>query len=1223
MEVDSEILVEVIDKNGQLLKSQVYSIGDDVDTKVISIDITSNTPPGECIVTIIGVASQAPDGSAIPGVWQNVPNFRWTRIFTAKTDSPNKSPIIYGTNKPSIRIDEIKKPFYLLAYNQELSGSDNSNYWNGNITSSYVLSSDGFGEAKNTNSKVTYRKSGDKYYITAQPESGQSILDFGGFTKDMEGGILIVRNPQTVRPSSVNGYTAAPVFAPEEEGDGLFENTTFTNNTASFVTGAYVTTVAEVISPFEVRTSTPHTTLQGLTSAQYQNFEHFEFGESDFELMWSQMPVSYSASPTGSTGAPLNTSYAHVKFNNLEPLTGDVTRIKCYIKNHQAPFDWMLASDNAVEANELLYRDDFEKYRYPIGDFTQYGVAHNGTASLNTYWTASGVGTANPSLGIYRQSDSNENPPVMDCLVVGDNNQALQLDDTAFWWVQPLVTASFYQDQWYELSFKAVSQRTQIPSWTSANNNAIEDPKLSVYMSGSAFVDGGDDYGKFIGLIEDTAVKKKHIDFDRMQNEVGRKFVFRADGTEGAMPKFKIDSGIWYIWDVSIKPWDRVGFTPGSWDVIFQTIKCNVANYDSLDFRFEFYNDYGDIANYTAIVPNVPWQNELTATFTNVVTNTISGSTGSFGNVNININTGPTTYVNGPFIFTGSISTTGPNTFGGTSSFTGPTTFSGGISASGPIYLGDNCLDTVDIYGTTSVHCLTTQNNNIVTYNTTTKRLHYSTASTNDIGSGTGGTGGADNLGNHVASQSLFMDEYWITSSDSNGHVWFNHNGSNKNTDFGQVYRSGDDVMIFRNRKSYINEIRAEDTQGLTFRIDTANRTFGQPAVPPNQQPATAHGGMQMLYNNRWYYYGLRYADTNYNVKYNNQTGEITFFRETGIGSGGSGCMISKEYRKAEVGQLGANWAHGTHDPVEHQSYIACGVTIGPPGKQIGLASGYSHWNNFSNAYDDTAWFMVNGFNSFDCPDGAAGALSGDGQFLEQGVMYSAIFNKCADPVGVGEDNFDCEQAGAGHGIKIATSTIPRSVAVKGGNSAFMSVQPGLHCVEGQGADATFGNPPQLPATPCGLPNAFYISFFHREAVKTSYGAFMIKSSYAGGVRKHHSNFKTQVIYETVSDRRLKTNIKDSNYGLDDLLQIPVRSFEWKATPVSEGGTRTTGFIAQEVQPVYPEAVVGTEEWCEEPEKQPIIMDYNTMIPLLVQSVQDQQKIIEKLTKRIEQLENR
>ena len=91
-----------------------------------------------------------------------------------------------------------------MAYNQELSGSDNSNYWNGNITSSYVLSSDGFGEAKNTNSKVTYRKSGDKYYITAQPESGQSILDFGGFTKDMEGGILIVRNPQTVRPSSVS-----------------------------------------------------------------------------------------------------------------------------------------------------------------------------------------------------------------------------------------------------------------------------------------------------------------------------------------------------------------------------------------------------------------------------------------------------------------------------------------------------------------------------------------------------------------------------------------------------------------------------------------------------------------------------------------------------------------------------------------------------------------------------------------------------------------------------------------------------------------------------------------------------------------------------------------------------------------------------------------------------------------------------------------------------------
>ena len=52
MLVNSEILVEVIDSNGQLLKSQVYGLGDELDTKVISVDVASNTPPGDTIVTM-------------------------------------------------------------------------------------------------------------------------------------------------------------------------------------------------------------------------------------------------------------------------------------------------------------------------------------------------------------------------------------------------------------------------------------------------------------------------------------------------------------------------------------------------------------------------------------------------------------------------------------------------------------------------------------------------------------------------------------------------------------------------------------------------------------------------------------------------------------------------------------------------------------------------------------------------------------------------------------------------------------------------------------------------------------------------------------------------------------------------------------------------------------------------------------------------------------------
>tara|TARA_R100001015_G_C4635340_1_gene204756 strand:- start:5750 stop:10666 length:4917 start_codon:yes stop_codon:yes gene_type:complete len=1564
---NTEVLVEVVDANGQLMKSQVYSIGDDLDTKAISIDVAPNTPAGECIVTIIGVASEAPNGAPIPAVWQGVPNFRWTRIFTCKPGASNKSPVLYSnSSRPVIKIQEIMKPFFLLEHNQELSGSTPANSWTGNPTSSYILSSDGFAKeigSANTNTKVSYRKSGDKYFLTAQPQ-GSNFIDFGGFTEDMEGGIVIVRFPQNPRPASYRGYTSEhqpttnPVFAPEEEGDGLFEDISYLHATStvvtnSFVTGAYVTVVEEVISPFELRTSSPHTTIQGATSAQYQNFEHFEFGPSDFELMWAQTPISYSASPTGSNGEPLNTSYAWVTFNNLEPLTGDVTRIKCYMKNEQAPFDWVLASDNAVEANELLYRDDFQKYRAPVGNFTKYGVGANGTASLSTYWTASGVGTPLPSIGLYQQQTANENPPVQDCVVIGDNDQALQLDGTSYWLFepQPGVTASFYRDQWYELSFKAVSQKTQIPSWTTIYDNAIEEPKISIYMTGSAFTDGGDDYGKFIGLIEDTAVKKKQVDFDylRNQKEIGKKFVFQADGTEGGAPRFKIDSGVWYLWDISIKPWDRQGFTPGTWDVIFPTIKCNVAAYDSLDFKFEFYNDYGDISNYTAVVPHVPWKNELTATFTNVVTNTVNVTgpatfSGGFSASGPNIINGPTTFSTGPFIFSGSINTTGPQVFGGTSSFTGPVTFSSGFSASGPItvtgpitmsgpglfgvsctdewiisgsvYLpclpeasqsklvnwdpvtgqlkvtsshallggggdpdqnlfetiqvtnsigagaaalgaqssvvADNTTDTVTFLGGTNVTISTDAVNDRITFNvgslggitgigdqdlfktiavagqtdvvadsptdtltlvagtgmaittnagtdtititnsspgaadqnlfetiavthssaalgiaaqsnvvadSTTDTLSLvgganvtlsSNATTDAVtwsvsgfcktaygtigvddgttqtattcnqamkfqgaggittsfdGAGTtvismswgtippgagfnyfsiiasthssqpaiaavpanvvadmaqdtltlvGGTnvtlssqagtdsitmsvntaggGGADNLGNHTATEDLKMGQNWITSSDAFGHVWHNNNGSNKFTDYGMVYRSADDIMIIQNKHSKDNQINiADGNDGIMIKPDAGSLTFGQPATPPSSQVNTTHGGQHVLANNDWKYYGLKYVDTNHILHYNEVTGEITYFRDTTSGGGGGNCSAHGALDKQDAGFIGVNPFYGMGVGNHHNSwyYIGCGTTIGPPlynpATPTGIASPYKHYDGRN---DDTCHFMVNGFSSMDCPDEAAHGGTDAGPYT-QGYMYAAIFNKMADPMlAVGGDgNFDCLQAGAGHGIKIATSTIPRNVQLKTSPGVIkhsgmpnLGNAPARTCAEAQGSGANPGkNNVSLP-TDCGLANAFYLSCFHNEIEPAD---LAYTSYYAGGIRKSHLAYKNQVIFETVSDKRLKENIGETVLGIDILKKIPVNDFEWKNHPVEEGGARVSGFIAQDVKPHFPDAVVGDEETHPEPEKAPMVMDYNAFIPLLVKSIQDQQEVIENLTKRIEELESK
>jgi hypothetical protein len=87
------------------------------------------------------------------------------------------------------------------------------------------------------------------------------------------------------------------------------------------------------------------------------------------------------------------------------------------------------------------------------------------------------------------------------------------------------------------------------------------------------------------------------------------------------------------------------------------------------------------------------------------------------------------------------------------------------------------------------------------------------------------------------------------------------------------------------------------------------------------------------------------------------------------------------------------------------------------------------------------------------------------------------------------------------------------------------------------------------------------------------------------------------------SDARAKTNIQSLAYGLETVLSLRPVSFEWKQTPHK---SKNLGLIAQEVEPLVPEAVVKDEN----PEH-PAGMNYSAFIPVLIKAIQDQQALIE------------
>jgi hypothetical protein len=119
------------------------------------------------------------------------------------------------------------------------------------------------------------------------------------------------------------------------------------------------------------------------------------------------------------------------------------------------------------------------------------------------------------------------------------------------------------------------------------------------------------------------------------------------------------------------------------------------------------------------------------------------------------------------------------------------------------------------------------------------------------------------------------------------------------------------------------------------------------------------------------------------------------------------------------------------------------------------------------------------------------------------------------------------------------------------------------------------------------------------------------------------------------SDRRLKQNIKPYTKGLNELMQIKTKSFEYNGKGGTEEGAFYIGTIAQELQEIVPEFVSNhrvetTDEEGITLKEETFLKVHDTQLKyLMINAIQDQQEIIEEqnakidvLIERLEKLEN-
>ena len=96
-----------------------------------------------------------------------------------------------------------------------------------------------------------------------------------------------------------------------------------------------------------------------------------------------------------------------------------------------------------------------------------------------------------------------------------------------------------------------------------------------------------------------------------------------------------------------------------------------------------------------------------------------------------------------------------------------------------------------------------------------------------------------------------------------------------------------------------------------------------------------------------------------------------------------------------------------------------------------------------------------------------------------------------------------------------------------------------------------------------------------------------------------------------ISDQRFKENIRDLDVGLDAIMALKPRKFDWKAGK-GKDKKDDRGFVAQEFEQVFPDLI---DEWKDPaPEgEEPYKSVRQDLIPVFVKAIQEQQAMINEL----------
>jgi hypothetical protein len=328
--------------------------------------------------------------------------------------------------------------------------------------------------------------------------------------------------------------------------------------------------VKKILSPTTALLDHEYTAYSSQSISQHT---YTAFDNSSFTLDYEATPVYYETENSQ--------SFAYIQIEDLEPATGDVSRIKVFTNNNGTIGSWDLVNDVELQETEIFVSSTASLLPdTSIGIFTSQSI-------INTYWEAAAYQSATvlttPTLTWITASISNAMKITTTSLT--ERNQV------AIAKIKSQYAGVFIEKSAYKVTLDALCE--------SAGT-------LSIYLSGSGFFEDSTDYfnqeftktfGKRVGEI--TGITDQRFD-DYV-------FSFESDYTGTGVLILVIESGAWQVADIKTTSDNDSGYSPN-----YTRIKTPIATThkigNQLSFKFEYYNVNGEKSKQISYIYNKDWE---------------------------------------------------------------------------------------------------------------------------------------------------------------------------------------------------------------------------------------------------------------------------------------------------------------------------------------------------------------------------------------------------------------------------------------------------------------------------------------------------------------------------------------------------------------------------------------------------------------------------------------